>query len=88
MSLEALRARKKMLREVLADATRMQNDGEISPEVFLARSRSLRGHMATVDEKILTIQPDYKPESMKCPSCGAPLSIGEDRCPYCSHVLL
>lgn len=88
MSLEALKARKKMLREVLEDATRMQGDGEISPEVFLARSRSVRGQLAAVDEKILAIQPDYKPESMKCPSCGAPLSIGMDRCPYCSHVLL
>ena len=88
MSLEALKARKKMLREVLEDTERMQNDGTISSEIYLARSRSTRVQMASIDEQILEIQPDYKPESVKCPSCGAPLDIGVDRCPYCSHVLL
>jgi outer membrane protein assembly factor BamB len=88
MSLEALKARKKMLREVLEDIERMQDDGTISSEVYLARSRSTRAQMASIDEQILEIQPDYKPDTVKCPSCGAPVGIGADRCPYCSHVLL
>jgi outer membrane protein assembly factor BamB len=88
MSLEALKARKTMLREVLQDVERMQRDGEISTEVYLARTRTLHEQLAAVDEGILAIQPDYKPDTMQCPSCGAPLQVGLDRCPYCAHVLL
>jgi hypothetical protein len=88
MSLEALKARKRMLREVLEDLDRMRDDGSISAEVYLARSRSTRTQMASIDEQIQEIQPGYKPETVNCPSCGAPVSIGVDRCPYCSHVLL
>jgi uncharacterized protein with PIN domain len=88
MSLEALRARKTMLREVLQDVERMQREGEMSTEVYLARTRTLHEQLAAVDEDILAIQPDYKPETMQCPSCGAPLQVGLDRCPYCAHVLL
>jgi outer membrane protein assembly factor BamB len=88
MSLEALRARKKMLREVLEEADRMKASGEITPDAYLAQSRGLREQMAGVDAKILELQPDYKPEVMQCSSCAAPLEIGLDRCPYCGHVLL
>ena len=88
MSLEALRSRKKMLREVLEEVERMKEGGELTPDVYLARSRQLREELASVDAKILEIQPDYKPDVIQCPSCGAPLEIGLDRCPYCGHVLL
>jgi outer membrane protein assembly factor BamB len=88
MSLEALRARKKMLREVLEEAGRMKASREITSGAYLAQSRELREQMADVDAKILELQPGYKPEVIKCSSCGAPLEIGLDRCPYCGHVLL
>jgi len=88
MSLQALRARKKMLREVLEDVKRMQHEGELDSEAYLARSRQIQEQIADVEAKILEINPDYKPELMRCPSCGAPLEIGMDRCPYCNHVLL
>ena len=88
MSLEALKARKKMLREVLEETQRMKESGEITADVYLAQSRGLREQLAGVDAKILELQPDYKPEVIQCTSCGAPLEIGLDRCPYCGHVLL
>jgi outer membrane protein assembly factor BamB len=88
MSLEALRARKKMLREVLEETQRMKESGEITPDAYLVQSRGLREQMADVDAKILELQPDYKPEVIQCSSCAAPLEIGLDRCPYCGHVLL
>ncbi len=88
MSLQALRARKKMLREVLEDVKRMQHEGELDSEAYLTRTRQIREQIADVEAKILEINPDYKPELMRCPSCGAPLEIGMDRCPYCNHVLL
>ncbi len=88
MSLEALKAKKRMLREVLEDTDRMRRDGQITPEVYLEQSRSSREELAAIEEQILTLQPDYKPEVMKCPNCGAPLDIGLDRCAYCDHILL
>ncbi len=88
MSLETLRARKKMLREVLEEAGRMKASGEITPGAYQAQSRDLREQMADVDAKILELYPGYKPEVIQCSSCGAPLEIGLDRCPYCGHVLL
>jgi outer membrane protein assembly factor BamB len=88
MSLEALSARKRMLREVLEETQRMQHAGEISSEAYQAQSRALREQMADVDAKTLALEPDYKPEVVGCPSCGAPLEIGLDRCPYCGQVLL
>ncbi len=88
MSLEALKARKKMLREVLEEAGRMKEAGEITPDAYLTQSRGLREQLADIDASILELQPDYKPEVIQCSSCGAPLEIGLDRCPYCGHVLL
>jgi hypothetical protein len=88
MSLEALRARKKMLREVLEETQRMKEAGEITSDAYLAQSRGLREQLADVDASILQLQPGYKPEVIQCSSCGAPLEIGLDRCPYCGHVLL
>ncbi|RLC77606.1 MAG: hypothetical protein DRI61_11225 [Chloroflexi bacterium] len=88
MSLEALKARKKMLREVLEDVKRMHQSGQLDLQAYLAQSRSLREQLAAVETQLLKLQPDYKPELLKCPSCGAPLEIGLDRCPYCGQVLL
>ncbi len=88
ITLEGLRARKKMLREELADIERMQREGEITADVFLNRSRGVREQIAVAEAGILKIKPDYQPELMRCPSCGGPLEIGADRCPYCHHVLL
>jgi len=88
ITLEGLRARKKMLREELADIERMQREGEITADVFLNRSRGVREQIAVAEAEILKIKPDYQPELIRCPSCGGPLEIGADRCPYCHHVLL
>jgi uncharacterized protein with PIN domain len=44
--------------------------------------------LAAVEEQILKLDPNYKPEVMRCPACGGPVEIGVDRCQYCHHVLL
>lgn len=85
---EALRARKKMLREVLDDTERVYRDGQISADVYLVRVRQERERLAAVEEQIMKLQPNYQPEVARCPACAAPLEIGLDRCPYCNHVLL
>ena len=88
LSPAALRARKRFLRESLQDLKRLQTAGRITPEAYLAQSRELREQLASIEEQLLKVQPDYKPELMRCPACGAPVDIGADRCPYCNHVLI
>ena len=87
-SLEALRAKKRMLRDVLDDAQRVYADGQISAQLYLEKSRQEREQLAAVEEEILKIDPNYKPEVFRCPACGGPVEIGMDQCPYCNHVLL
>jgi outer membrane protein assembly factor BamB len=87
-SLEALRAKKRMLRDVLDDTQRVYADGQISAQVYLEKSRQEREQLAAVEEQILKLNPDYKPEVFRCPACAGPVEIGMDQCPYCNHVLL
>jgi hypothetical protein len=87
-SLEALRAKKRMLRDVLDDTQRVYADGQISAQVYLEKSRQERERLAAVEEQILKLNPDYKPEVFRCPACAGPVEIGMDQCPYCNHVLL
>lgn len=87
-SLEALRAKKRMLRDVLDDTERVYADGQISAQAYLEKSRQEREQLAAVEEEILKLNPDYKPEVFRCPACGGPVEIGMDQCPYCNHVLL
>ncbi len=84
----ALRARKRFLRESLQDLKRLQTAGRITPEAYLAQSRELREQLTAVEEQLLKVEPNYKPELMRCPACGAPVDIGADHCPYCNHVLI
>ena len=79
MSLEALKAKKKMLRDLLEDAERMRQDGQITPDRFWERTRDTREELAVIEEQILQLQPDYKPEVMKCPNCGAKNRIPKAR---------
>lgn len=85
---EVLKAKKKMLREVLDDLEQVYRRGELSGPVYLERSREERERLVAVEEQILKLEPSYKPEVMRCPACAAPLELGLDRCPYCNHVLL
>lgn len=87
-SLEALRAKKRMLRDVLDDAQRVYADGQISAQLYLEKSRQEREQLAAVEEGILKLNPNYKPEVFRCPACGGPVEISMDQCPYCNHVLL
>lgn len=87
-SLEALRAKKRMLRDVLDDTQRVYADGQISAQVYLEKSRQEREQLAAVEEQMLKLNPDYKPEVFRCPACAGPVEIGMDQCLYCNHVLL
>jgi outer membrane protein assembly factor BamB len=87
-SLEVLKARKKMLREVLEDTEQIYRDRQISAHVYLEKSRQEREQLAAVEEQILKLDPNYTPEVMRCPACGGPVEVGVDRCQYCHHVLL
>ncbi len=87
-SMEALLAKKQMLREELVLIDRMQQNDQLTSEAYLIRSKSILERLSAVEENILKLEPNYKPEVMHCPSCAAPLETGLDRCAYCGHVLL
>jgi outer membrane protein assembly factor BamB len=87
-SLAALKVRKQMLRDILDETERVYRDEEMPAKAYLEKTRQERERLAAVEEQILKIEPNYQPEVMRCPACGAPLETGLDRCPYCNHVLL
>ena len=87
-SMEALLAKKKMLLNDLDRLDRMNAQGQLDADQYLAQSRAIMERLERVDADILRLDPDYQPRMLACPSCGAPVELGQDRCAYCGHVLL
>jgi hypothetical protein len=88
LTVEALQAKRKMLKESLAEVRRLQKDGEIPPDAYTARTRELRAHIARVEADLIKQGVEIKPEVMQCPNCGGALDIGVDRCEYCGQTIL
>jgi hypothetical protein len=88
MTLEGLRAKRKMLLESRAEARRLHDSGEMPTEAFTARNQQLREQLAAAEAKMLELGAKFQPEVMKCPSCGAALELGTDRCDYCGQVIV
>lgn len=88
MSVEALRARRRMLHETIADLKKLQGQGEVPAPAYLARLRQLRQQLADVNGSLIKLGEPIKVESVACPHCGGPLDLGADRCDYCGQVVI
>ena len=88
LTVEALRAKRRMLKESLAEVRRLQDTGEIPPDAYTARMRELRGHIARVEADLIKQGVKITPEVMQCPNCGGALAIGADRCEYCGQTFI
>jgi len=88
MSIEGLRAKRKMLLETIADLKRTFERGETPSSAFEARARELREQIAVVEAELLRLGASFEPTVMKCPNCGGSIDLGEDRCPYCGTTIV
>lgn len=88
MSVEALRARRRMLHETIADLKKLQGQGEVAAPAYLARLKQLRQQLADVNASLIKLGEPVKVESVACPHCGGPLDLGTDRCDYCGQVVI
>ena len=88
LTVEALQAKRKMLKESLAEVGRLQKSGEVPPDAYTARTRELRGHIARVEADLIKLGIEITPQVMQCPTCGGALEIGADQCEYCGQTIL
>ncbi len=88
MSIEGLRAKRKMLLESVADLKRSFQSGEVPSPAFEARARDLREQIAVIEAELLRLGAPFEATVMKCPSCGGSIDLGEDRCPYCGTTIV
>lgn len=87
-SVEGLKAQRMMLHEAIADVERLRQSGQMPADAYLMRLKELRGQMADTEAALLKAGVKVQLETMKCPNCGATLSLGSDRCDYCGQVVL
>jgi hypothetical protein len=88
LTVEALQAKRKMLKESLAEVRRLQESGEVPPDAYTARTRELRAHVARVEAELIRQGVKITPEVMQCPHCGGALALGVDRCEYCGQTVV
>jgi outer membrane protein assembly factor BamB len=88
MTVEAQKARRRMLHESIEDLKKMQERGEVSSQAYLARIRELREQLAEVTAALIKLGEPVQVESFACPHCGGPLELGTDRCEYCGQVVI
>ncbi len=88
LTVEALRAKRRMLKESLAEVRHLQKSGEVPPDAYTARTRELRAHIARVEADLIKLGVEITPEVMQCPNCGGALDIGADQCEYCGQTIL
>jgi outer membrane protein assembly factor BamB len=88
MTVEAQKARRRMLHESIADLNKIRDRGEVSGEAYLARIRDLREQLAEVNAALIKLGEPIKPETFACPNCGGPLELGTDRCEFCGQVVI
>ncbi len=88
VTVEALRAKRKMLKESLAEVRQLQQSGEVPPDAYTARTQELRAHIARVEAELIRQGVDITPEVMQCPNCGGTIELGADRCDYCGQTII
>ncbi len=88
MTVEAQKARRRMLYESIQDLKKMQGHQEVSADAYLARLKDLRQQLADVNAALIRLGEPIKVETFTCPHCGGSLELGTDRCEYCGHVVI
>jgi outer membrane protein assembly factor BamB len=88
MTVEAQRARRRMLHENIHDLKSMESRGEVAPAAFLARMKELRGRLAESNEALMKLGEPIRPETFSCPHCNGTLELGTDRCDYCGQIVI
>jgi hypothetical protein len=88
MTVEAQKARRRMLHESIADLKKLQERGEVPERAYLARLRELREQLAEVTAALIKLGEPVQVESFACPHCGGPLELGTDRCEFCGQVVI
>jgi PQQ-like domain len=88
MTVEAQKARRRMLHESIQDLKTMHERGGVPTEAYLARIKDLRAQLAEVNAALIKLGEPIKAETLSCPHCGGTLEIGTDRCEYCGKMVL
>jgi hypothetical protein len=88
MTVEAQKARRRMLHESIQELKAMRERGDVPPETYLARIRDLRSQLADVNAALIKLGEPIKVETVACPHCGGTLEIGADRCEFCGQTVI
>jgi outer membrane protein assembly factor BamB len=88
MTIEGLRAKRKMYLESLHELKKAHQAGEVPAESYLARSKELREQVAQAEAEMMRLGASIKPEMMKCPNCGGSIELGSDKCEYCGQTVI
>ena len=87
-SVEALKSRRRMLRESMADVERLKSSSEIPPDAYLARMKELRGQLAETETGLRKAGESIQVETFTCPHCGGTLPLGRDKCDFCGQIVV
>jgi outer membrane protein assembly factor BamB len=88
MTIEGLRAKRKMYLESLHELKKAHQAGEVPAESYLARSKELREQVAQAEAEMMRLGASIKPEMIKCPNCGGSIELGSDKCEYCGQTVI
>ncbi len=88
MTIEGLRAKRKMYLESLHELKKAHQAGEVPGDSYLARSKELREQVAHAEAEMMKLGASIKPEMMKCPNCGGSIELGSDKCEYCGQTVI
>lgn len=88
MTIEGLRAKRKMYLESLHELKQAHQAGQVPAESYLARSKELREQVALAEAEMMKLGASIKPEMMKCPNCGGSIELGSDKCEYCGQTVI
>ncbi|MCA9987896.1 MAG: hypothetical protein KDE59_26485 [Anaerolineales bacterium] len=88
LTVEAQKARRRMIYENINDVKAMQKEGAVDGESYLARMQELRGELAEVNQALMELGEPIKPETFSCPHCHGTLELGTDRCEYCGQIVI
>jgi hypothetical protein len=88
MTIEGLRAKRKMYLESLHELKKAHQAGEVPAESYLTRSKELREQVAYAEAEMMKLGASIKPEMMKCPNCGGSIELGSDKCEYCGQTVI